>query len=211
MVKEGNNLTISSIENGPFESANIVAELNEGAGDTIILCAHYDSVSTTPGACDNAAGVAVLLELARVFSETGADRHVVFLFTTGEEQGMLGATVFARELSEEYKNNTAAVYALDMFADSNQQTPILYTCDGEPDRATALIYAACQNYSLAAPVLGKEFRSDHAAFYGIGLPAALAAQGESDSLYHTPYDIMDNLSSDYMDLVFAWMAGVLLG
>lgn len=210
LVKSGDILTASSIENGPFESANIIAELNPDAKETIILCAHYDSVSTTPGACDNAAGAAVLLELARTFFELGAKQRIVFLFTTGEEQGMLGASVFARGLSQDERKNILAVYALDMFADSNQEPPLIYTCDGEPDAAVALLYAACENHSLKKPLLGREFRSDHAPFYGIGLPAALCAQGESDELYHTPYDTMDKLSGDYMDLVFAWMAGILL-
>ncbi len=211
LVKSGDILTATSIENGPFESANIVAELNPDAKETILLCAHYDSVSTTPGACDNAAGAAVLLELARTFYELGARQRIVFLFTTGEEQGMLGASVFARALSKEEQKNILAVYALDMFADANQESPLVYTCDGESNAAIALLYAACESHSLRKPLLGKEFRSDHAPFYGIGLNAALCAQGESDELYHTPYDTMDKLSEAYMDLVFAWMAGILLG
>lgn len=211
LVKSGDILTVSSTENGPFESANIVAELNPAAKETIILCAHYDSVSTTPGACDNAAGAAVLLELARTFFELGAKQRIVFLFTTGEEQGMLGASVFARGLSKEEQSSIQAVYVLDMFSDANQETPLVYTCDGEPNAAVALLSAACESHLLKKPLFGREFRSDHAPFYGIGLSAALCAQGESDELYHTPYDTMNKLSEAYIDLVFAWMAGILLG
>jgi Zn-dependent M28 family amino/carboxypeptidase len=145
-----------------------------------------------------------------VFSKLPIHRRIVFLFTTGEEQGMLGAWVYSRELAKGERDSIRAVYALDMFADLNQSTPLIYTCDGEPDTAVALLLAACEAYPLPKPLLSKEFRSDHAPFYGIGLPAALFAQSESDELYHTPYDTMDKLSAEYMDLVFAWTAGILL-
>lgn len=210
LVKSGDILTISSTENGPFASENLIAVLNPGAKETIILCAHYDSVSTSPGANDNAAGVALLLELARVFSEVETNDRVVFLFTTGEEQGMLGSWVYTRELSKEEQSSIRAVFALDMFADKNQGMPLIYTCNGEPDAAVSKLLLACDQFRLQKPLLGKEFRSDHAPFYGIGLPAALIAQSESDELYHTPYDTMDKLSSNIMDLVFAWNAGILL-
>ncbi len=49
-VSEGDELTVKSTGNGPFESANVVAELNPDAEKTIVFCAHYDSVKNTPGA-----------------------------------------------------------------------------------------------------------------------------------------------------------------
>jgi hypothetical protein len=60
---------------------------------------HYDSrctdpMNTTcdaPGANDDASGVALVLELARVLSKRKLDATVVFLATAGEEQGLLGA------------------------------------------------------------------------------------------------------------------------
>jgi len=210
LVKEGEILTVSSANNGPFESENVIAVAHADKAETIILCAHYDSVPTTPGANDNAAGAALLLELARVFSQIPTEFRVVFLFTTGEEQGMLGSWVYSRSLSAKERASVRAVYALDMFADGNQGLPLLYTCDGEPNAAVASVLAACAGYGLPRPALGKESRSDHAPFDGLDLPAALIAQSESDELYHTPYDTMDKLSAAYMDLVFAWAAGALL-
>ena len=64
----------------------------------VALMAHYDSVPFAPGAGDDAAGTAALLETARLLA-AGAkpERDVVFLITDGEEIGLLGATKFFAE------------------------------------------------------------------------------------------------------------------
>ena len=48
---------------------NIIAKTEQNTEEKIILNAHYDTAPESPGAFDNATGVATLLELARVFSE----------------------------------------------------------------------------------------------------------------------------------------------
>ncbi len=64
----------------------------------VVLLAHYDSAPRAPGAADDASGVAVLLEIARVLRTAPRPRNdVIFLFTDSEERFLLGATLFARE------------------------------------------------------------------------------------------------------------------
>lgn len=75
-------------------------------GDSyIIVTAHYDHLGVGPpvngdavynGVMDNAVGVAALLEIARAlkYSEPPQERSIVFLFTTGEEEGLLGSTYY---------------------------------------------------------------------------------------------------------------------
>jgi hypothetical protein len=66
--------------------------------DAVLLAAHYDSVPAGPGASDDGAGVASLLEIARNLSMMPARRHpIVLLATDGEEAGLLGAVLFTRE------------------------------------------------------------------------------------------------------------------
>ncbi|QRO00998.1 M20/M25/M40 family metallo-hydrolase [Archangium violaceum] len=76
---------------------NIVARL-EGTepGGAILLASHYDTAPTSPGASDDGAGVATMLEVARMLKGGPAPRHpVVILFSDGEEIGLLGARAFA--------------------------------------------------------------------------------------------------------------------
>lgn len=46
------------------------------------------------GAVDNAGGIAVMLEAARVLSQVGTKRSVLFFATAGEEKGLLGSDYF---------------------------------------------------------------------------------------------------------------------
>ena len=63
----------------------------------VLLVAHYDSVPTTGGAADDASGVAAVLETARALRAGAPLRNdVLFLFTDGEERGLLGAQAFVR-------------------------------------------------------------------------------------------------------------------
>ncbi|MBX3478268.1 MAG: M20/M25/M40 family metallo-hydrolase [Brevundimonas sp.] len=60
-----------------------------------LLMAHYDSVPGSPGAADDAAGVAAALEIVRAIRARGpAQRDLVVLFTDGEELNLDGARVF---------------------------------------------------------------------------------------------------------------------
>ena len=69
-----------------------------GGHDALLLAAHYDSVPAGPGAGDDGAGVAALLETMRALHASPALKNdVIFLLTDGEEEGMLGASAFVDE------------------------------------------------------------------------------------------------------------------
>jgi hypothetical protein len=75
---------------------NVVARLPGTArSGAIMLMAHYDSVSSGPGAADDAAGVATVLETVRALQMgTPLKNDLIVLFTDGEEEGLLGAEAF---------------------------------------------------------------------------------------------------------------------
>lgn len=84
---------------GPVE--NILARIPGTAGDpshALLLTAHYDSVDAGPGAADDGAGVAVLLEIAdMVIAQGGLKHDLVLLVSDAEEQGLIGAEAFASQ------------------------------------------------------------------------------------------------------------------
>ncbi|GAA3767384.1 M28 family metallopeptidase [Plantactinospora mayteni] len=69
------------------------------SGPTVLIGAHLDTVPGSPGADDNASGVACLLELARVLPEFGLARHVRLAVFDEEETGLHGSRALAGELS----------------------------------------------------------------------------------------------------------------
>ncbi len=82
-----------------------------------VVLGHYDSRNgdgmdaegDAPGADDDGSGTAAVLELARVFSGRPCDSTTVFLMTAGEEQGLYGATWFAKTAVEKGWNIQAAL------------------------------------------------------------------------------------------------------
>jgi Zn-dependent M28 family amino/carboxypeptidase len=87
---------------------NIIAEvkgLRDDKDGVLVIGAHYDTVAGTPGADDNASGVAGLLELARLTAAGPPDRTVHFVAFSLEEPPAfmtkhMGSYVYARELKE---------------------------------------------------------------------------------------------------------------
>lgn len=86
------------------EMVNVIAELPgrleaRGMAERCYVVGHYDSRNSNemdrdgdaPGANDDASGVAVVIELARVMSSREFDHTIVFMATAGEEQGLIGA------------------------------------------------------------------------------------------------------------------------
>ena len=75
---------------------NVVARLRgSDSQSAVLLAAHYDSAPHSPGASDDGYGVAALLETARALKAEPPPRNdVLFLFTDGEEVGLLGAEAF---------------------------------------------------------------------------------------------------------------------
>lgn len=70
-------------------------------GEVILIGAHYDSVQGSPGANDNASGVAALLEIGRAFARVASDRSVRLVAFVNEEPpffywGQMGSMIYAK-------------------------------------------------------------------------------------------------------------------
>jgi hypothetical protein len=93
-------------------------------GKALMLVAHYDSAPGSPGAADDGASVASILETLRVLKSGPPLRNdLIVLFSDGEEAGLLGAGLFARQhpwakdvgvaLNFEYRGNAGPVWMFD--------------------------------------------------------------------------------------------------
>jgi hypothetical protein len=98
---QGPHATASGAPASKSNVQNIVARWR-GTGPAgkkaILLSAHYDSVPRGPGAGDDAASVAAILESLRAFKNLPVpERDIIVLFNDGEEAGLRGAQLFADE------------------------------------------------------------------------------------------------------------------
>jgi hypothetical protein len=98
---------------------NLAAEIpgKSRPDEIVVVGAHYDTVSWSPGANDNGSAVAALLELSRLFSTKSTSRTVRFVAFTNEEPPFfktrsMGSLVYAKECREK-KENIAAMVCLE--------------------------------------------------------------------------------------------------
>jgi len=98
--------------------ANLIVE-KEGTGkEALVVGAHYDTVPGTPGADDNASGLAGLLELARLHRFSSNRKTLVFAAFANEEPPCfgsphMGSMVYAKHLREQ-KTPVAVMISLEM-------------------------------------------------------------------------------------------------
>jgi len=79
--------------------ANVLATRSGlSSGPPVVVCAHLDTVTDSPGADDNGSGVAVLLALAELLAPVTPERDIVLGFLDMEEIGCFGARALAAEL-----------------------------------------------------------------------------------------------------------------
>jgi Zn-dependent M28 family amino/carboxypeptidase len=91
---------LHTFEEGPDAGVNLILKL-AGQNQELepsLVAAHYDGPLNSPGADDNATGVAALLELARRWSASPPQRSLWLVAFDKEEWGMLGSQALAQEL-----------------------------------------------------------------------------------------------------------------
>jgi Zn-dependent M28 family amino/carboxypeptidase len=92
-----------------FENIYVVKRGNIAPDKILVIGAHYDTVPGTPGADDNASGVAGLLELARVFADEEPGNTLHFVAFALEEPPFfrtkqMGSYVYAKKLNDEQRD-----------------------------------------------------------------------------------------------------------
>lgn len=84
-------------------SRNLILRIDgsQRADEVLTVSAHYDSVPEGPGAYDNMAGAAIVMELCRYFSVHRPSRTMEFLWFGAEEKGLYGSLNYVERHSEE--------------------------------------------------------------------------------------------------------------
>lgn len=100
--------------------------------DILIVGAHHDTFSYSPGAGDSAAGVAALLETARLLSRMPSDTELRFVSFSGYMDEQAGCQHYVASLTEQERQRVVGAVQLDDLACSLDSGIILGTEDGAP-------------------------------------------------------------------------------
>jgi Peptidase family M28 len=202
---------------GDLTRSNVVC-VKPGSADrkkVLIVCAHYDSrtedlddaQSPAPGADDNASGVSVLLETARVVREIPTATTIYFVAFSGEEQGLVGSSAYARS-ARAAKLPISLVINIDMVghpADPARPAVIIEQDVGNarrendaPSRAFAAGSVRAAGVTRLATKLGPIYGSDYMPFERLGISCIGLFDGaDNQPFYHKGSDVIGTVDTAY--------------
>jgi aminopeptidase YwaD len=164
---------------------NIITETRGDGGPGLLIVAHYDSVSGSPGANDNASGVAVALSQLEHAQRNGYP--VRLLLAAAEELMFLGAQAYLAQLQDENRQaEVVACLCLDMLGVGD-------TLKLRAPKGGLWHEAGLQIHGEA--FLHREMpSSDHWVFHEVGIPSAQLTR-QVDPEYHSSRDISSRIRS----------------
>jgi hypothetical protein len=166
-----------------------------------IIGGHYDSVNN-PGADDNASGVALVLEAARIITQYDSDYTIRFIAFDMEEQGLIGSTHYA---DTHYNDDILGMISADMVAydPATNKARIYGRTASNPIKNAVASAVAEYGQGLSATLYGQLDASDHAPFEAEGFQACLLIEGEvwNNPYYHTQQDCYD--TPNYLNFTYA--------
>jgi len=179
--------------------------LGKGSGNGIVIvCAHYDSVSVSPGADDDGSGVASVLSLAVVMSQYSYNATIKFVLFSGEEQGIFGSHEYAKE-AKKRGDNIIGVITLDGigYAASPQDTTTVRNyADNQSDWIFSISNTIAETYANFIDLNIQRFPnakiSDHQSFYDNGYTTSYFLESTLNPYYHSSEDTVDKMNFTYL-------------
>ena len=228
----GDNLTLNFIENqlrefdidplGKSESyrhsilngltSNILAELStKETNKTIIISAHHDHLGNKSGtiyngANDNASGVSVVLEIAKILRELiklyYLRMNIIFAFWGAEEIGYLGSQQFiSNKFPEKYNKSIELVINLDEVGfDAGDHT--LWVSGGldiPEDYEMKFRTASNESKITLLNMYHSHGGSDHQSFLNVGIPAITLVWTAYRPYWHTPEDTAEKINNTLLE------------
>lgn len=207
-------LRLAPKEHAYGTGSNIYAELpsTTGGRDWIVVGAHFDSVARSPGANDNATGVALVHGVASYLKTLPCrTQNVVFVLFDQEEIGLVGSKAFAKKLERDGVT-VRSVHTVDQMGwDKNGDRLIELE---RPDTGLAELYrTAVADLGVSIPIrITSTSTSDHSAFRprfpAVGVTEGYRS-GDTTPDYHRPTDTFDKVSFPYLLSSTALVARVL--
>jgi hypothetical protein len=161
----------------------------------VLIAGHYDSAETSPGAADNGAAVASMLEVLRILKHTApAQNDLIFLFSDAEELGLLGSRAFV----ERHPWAKDCRLALNFEARGNKGVLLMFETS---ERNARLVehYARAAEQPVASSLMFSFYKkllhndTDFSVFRSAGIPGMNFAFIEGWTDYHTKLDNLERL------------------
>jgi carboxypeptidase Q len=198
----------NSFAAGPGRERNVVADIEgSNASEMVLLTAHFDSWDPAQGANDNGAGVATVLEAARILKMLKIrPKHTIrFVFFSGEEQLANGSRAYVERHKVELDKIRAVINT-----DAGAHPPLGLQLNGRQDleATTKKLLKPLAPLGADSVFMDADFDSDHESFMVVGVPAySLATErGDYDLRHHTIIDTFERIQPGMLGIHTAVMA-----
>jgi len=175
----------------------------------LVFTAHYDHLGRMgsqvlyPGANDNASGTAMVLDLARHYSQSENRPYysMVFICLSGEEAGLNGSTYCAEHPPFPLKN-VKFLMNIDMVGTGSEGITMVNATIFKDAYQRMVKINADNEYIMTVKERGESCNSDHCPFYKKGVPAVfIYSMGKEFTEYHNPEDRSSLLPlNEYKDI-----------
>ena len=181
-----------------------------GATKQIIVGAHFDTVSGSPGANDNATGSAAVLAIARYLKDMNCRKFAVtIVFFDEEESGLFGSRAFANMLQVA---NVLAVHTVDQIGWDNDND-MRFELE-LPTQSLEAEYRAAATIVAAQVAVTATQGTDHQSFREQGMAAIGITEefvgGDTTPNYHMASDTFPTVKQSYLQLGTKLVAQVVM-
>ena len=188
---------------------NLICTLPGSSEQRVVVTAHYDKVKDGEGAVDNWSGAALLSSLYQSLSPVPRTLTFVFVATTDEEKGLVGARGYWDELSKEDRRKIRANVNLDSIG----LPEAIYVWAGQADRELLRVAATVAS-ALQIPLQGVDVDDglgDSSVFLQHRIPTIdfHSVTPESFKLLHTKKDVQTAVDQPTYYSTFRLVTGFL--
>ncbi|TQS33117.1 hypothetical protein Golomagni_06550, partial [Golovinomyces magnicellulatus] len=164
------------------KTTNIIAQTHGGDADNcVMLGGHSDSVAEGPGINDDGSGSLSLIEIAVQLSRFRVTNCVRFAWWAAEEEGLLGSSYYANNLSPKENKKVRLFMDYDMLASPNFAYQIYNSSDSEnpagSEQLRDLYVDWYEAHGLNYTFVPFDGRSDYVGFIQHGIPSSGVATG----------------------------------
>ena len=163
----------------------------------VIVGAHRDAVTGSPGADDNGSGTIAVLEIARVLKNIPTELTMIYALYDAEEYGLYGSAHHAAELNA---RGDSLVYMLnmDMIAHFQNAADANLYHGSNTEFSSLWITLADSLVGITGHLAGSSSGSDHYPYSQYGYPVTFAAEYIFSTVYHSVRDSSSYMNFPYM-------------
>lgn len=164
--------------------------------DILLIGTWHDSAPESPGAGNNASGVSVFLETARILSGLPTDTEVRFVSLSAHENDALGARIYTQSLSKRERERLIGVIMIGPCGAVDTEETVLATQDGSKTMLGDLLQESADSITGNRWRYVQKAGLENGIFASCAVPSVQIGQQYDSFDFGTPLDTVDTVDAE---------------